>query len=251
MYSIIDCAEEHGSASESADHKTGLKASVTLRCAYADRMDLVQDLIGNRRAWPHGSYSEPPVAISTATKPVPGRYTTIGQVCYYEEALVTVNYSTEDKDLISESLEPTSEFLTLDFKRFRWGSVNGDPILEGEAPGRILRGMNLVRTIHEVDPPIPTSLLSLQGHCNEVAYSSALLGLSFDTETLLFQPPSLSRQIKSSGAKAFSLVLKFAFKEQGWNNFWRAATQEYERMYDVENGEYFNYPRGSFSDFLF
>lgn len=253
FYSIIDCAEEHDTQGGGASIENGTDCHVTLRCAWADRYLLVEDLLSNRREWPHGSFSSPPQAFSATIRTAGTAYLTVGQTCEYIHALVDVNYSDELKDLISESLEPTVEAQTLDYKRFRWGTADGDPLLEGEAPGRLVRGLTIVRTLYEVPNPLPLILLTGPGSTNDAPYTSSLLGgLVFDTETLLFVPPTLSRSIKASGSEAWTVGLKFMYKAETWNKFWRAKTGAYEEIFDIEGAAaYKNNPPLDFSALLY
>ena len=247
LYSSITCYEEHGTATETRTLEDWT-ASVVVRCDWANRHSLVADVLGNRREWPHAANG--PVAQTATINPAPTRYGVTGQCINYIDALVTINYGTEKKDLISESLEPTAEFITLDYKRFRWGAANGTPLIEGEAPGKLVRGLSLVRTMYEVPAPLPISLIELPGSVNDANYTSTLLGLTFPTETLLYQPPNLSRTITTAGTDGFTLTLKFMYKKEGWNKFWRHETQQYERIFMVDGGQYDNYPLDDFSDFL-
>lgn len=244
-YSSVDCCEEHGTPQEQWGEDE-ITCSVVLRCAWSNRYALVADILGNRNAWP---YLAGPRAISAAiawdeAAPV----SVSGQTASYQDALVTVNYSTNaEEELVSESIEPTVEFLTHDYRRFRWASANGDPLLEGEAPGQQVKGLNLVRTYHKVET-IPTAVLTLQGACNDAEYESDLLGLTFAAETLLFQPPNLSRSITTAGAKAWKLTLKFQYKPNGWNKFFRGKVQEWQEIFEVEGGEVVKpYPPEDFS----
>lgn len=248
-FSTIPCSEKFATLNESFG-RDGIKMDVVLYCEWQDRHDLITDLLLNKREYPSLTLTHPPRAVSASCGPMPTRFATIGQTIVYDVAEVSVSYSTEITDTISESLEPTAKFQTLDYRRFRWGSTSGDPILEAEAPGKLVRGLNLVRTYYHLDPPLPTELLTLYGSCNNTAYVSSLLGLTFPAETLLFEPPSLSRAIKSNGEKAFNLTLKFNVNYAGWNTFWRAETGAYERIYDVDNGQYDNYPLEDFSALL-
>lgn len=251
IYSTVDCAEVHGSRSENYSMDSGLEASVQLRCAWADRYDLIQDILLGHAVWPNAGIAACK-AISAGSVPEGGIYITDGQSCEYETALVTVNYSTKIHDLLSESIEPTVQFQTLDYKRFRWTAANGDPLLEGEAPGKQKRGLNLCRTLYEINPPLPTALLNQTGNINTTAYVSSILGLTFPARTLLYHPPQLNRTFKSDGNKAFTIQLKFTFEKNEWNKFWRAKTETYEEIFDVTAGAaYENYPEGDFSDFLY
>ena len=251
VYSTVACAEEHDAQSENWNLDSA-SARVTLRCAWDDRHDLVQDILGNQRVWPHdGSGLLYPT--SATVEPWPSIYSSSGQECTYLDALVTVSYGTEVEDLISESLEPTTEFMKLDYRRFRWGAVNGDPLLKNEAPGKLYKGLNLIRTIYDVASPLPTTLLTLPGAVNDADYVSSLLGLTFPEETLLFTPPKMDRSITTAGAEGWTLQLKFVYKAAGWNKFWREKTEDWEDMYLINGGgaAYKNYPLEDFSDFLY
>lgn len=247
-WSAIACAEEHNTATEGADLENGISASVTLRCAYANRWALVDSMLGVT-LWPYAGGANAPVATTATIRPMAGTYVADGQACVYTDSLVTVNFSNNVKDLLSESLEPTAEFLTLDYKRFRWSAPQGDPILEGEAPGRQLRGLNLVRTMYR-RPSVPAECLTRVGYVNQATYTSALLGLSFPAETMLFNPPNTSRSIKTDGTEGWTITTKFSVKPQGWNKYWRMKTNSWERMYLLNGGIYYAYPLGDFSNLL-
>lgn len=247
----VTCYEEYNTVRESWNLDS-VTAEVTLRCAWANRHLLIADLIGNQRSWPHGGFASPPKASSASLVAWDTAYTSVGQSITYVDALVKVRYTHDAEDLISESIEPTADFITLDWKRFRWGAANGDALTEAEAPGKLRRGLSLVRTLYKVAPPLSTKLLTEIGKCNDAQYVSALLGLTFDEETLLFCPPHLTRTIRTDGSDGFNLTMKFMYKPEGWNKFWRAKNQAYEEIFNVAGGPaYKNHPLGDFSDFLF
>jgi len=252
-FSVVPCCEEHVTQEEQWGEGE-ITCSVVLRCTWDNRHLLVADLIGNAKEWPYGSFSYPPRCKTAAIRPAATTYEEDGQGIDYQDALVTANYSTnvdenEEEDLMSESLEPTTEFLTLDHKRFRWGSETGDPVQEGEAPGKLVKGLNLVRKLFKVTA-IPASVLTLPGSVNNAPYTSSILGLTFPAETLLFSPPTLERTITTGGVRAWNVTLKFSYKVGGWNQFWRAATGSVDRMYLVGIGQYNSYPLADFSTFL-
>jgi hypothetical protein len=251
IYSTVDCCEVHGTRSET-QNDDGLAANVTLRVASALRWDLMADLLGNRNVWPHtpGTWTDWPRALTCGAVPVPDKFTATGQSIDYDFYNVAVTYGAAEEDLIAESLEPTVEFQTLDYRRFRWDAGDGVPLKEGEAPGRQLRGLNLVRTIFKVET-IPISILDLPGTCNDAEYVSAILGLTFPLETLLFHPPQMSRTITTAGVKAWDLNLKFQYKPETWNKFWNPYSELYEEIFLVGAvAPYKNYPLANFSDFL-
>jgi hypothetical protein len=236
-------------------------ASVQLMCAWADRHDVVAEIVGGYYIWPYaGAFIKPPYATSAAIKPFGGKAlgVTSGAI-NYDKALITINYSHRDgedpEDLYSESFEPTCEFLTLDYKKFSWANDTADgpadALLEDEAPGQLLRGANLVRTIYKLDT-LPGALLTCFGCVNQDSYVSATLGLTFPAETLLYSPPALDRTRKADGSGAWDVQVSFGIKPNGWNKFWRSKTQDWAEMWDNEAEQiYKSYPTGDFSSLLF
>jgi len=249
-YSVVPCAEEHGTAKENFSVIDSPTASVTLRCAWVDRHALVADLLNNQRQWPgFFGYAVVPTAANAVITPFPAKNTTSGQTIDYDDALVAVNYNTETTDLFSEELEPNVEFSPLDYKQFRWGNANGVPLLEGEAPGRQVRGMNLVRTLFQ-QSSVPSEIFDLVGYVNNAAIADPYWGNTWGAETLLYTPPHLSRTVQSNGNNAWTIILRFSYKPMGWNQFWRAGTQAYSRIFIAGGAQYFNYPLGDFSVFF-
>lgn len=247
-YSTVDCCEEAGTYSEQWGEDE-ISAQVTLRCTWANKANLIADILGNQKAHPivSGARAQSASAVPDVTK-----FTQNSQGITWIDALVTFNYSSDqEENLIDETLEPTVEFLTHDHKRFRWGSLTGDPLLEAEAPATQFKGLNLVRTYHR-QSSIPSMVIDTAvGSVNDADYTSSLLGLTFNEEGLLFQPPTLSRSITTAGSKGWKIVLKFSYKPQGWNKFFRAKSNDWEEIVDAETGAVFKpYPPEDFSTLL-
>ena len=152
--------------------------------------------------------------------------------------------------MITESIEPTAEFRTLDHRRFRWNSGTGALLNENQAPGQLVRGFSLTRSFKMA--AVPASILSKPGTVNSAAYSSTLLGLTFAAETLLFGLQPITRTIKLSGLGAFQVTLKFTYKDSGWNKFWNETAGAYQNIYIAGAGTpYKPYTPSSFSEYLF
>lgn len=258
-FSDVEVCEVHGSIKENVGR--GFEsASVDLMCDWADRHDVVAAIVGARLLWPHaGDYIRVPYATSAGIKPLDSKPTTDGQGLIYEKAIVSVNYSYSDGEdpetLMSESLEPTAEFLTLDYRRFAWAKSDDseaeDGLTEGEAPGKLMRGLNIVRTLYKVTS-VPSQVLSCYGHVNQAGYTSSLLGLTFPAETLLYCPPTMDRTFTTDGSEGFDIQLKFQYKGPGWNKYWRAKTKTWARLWDLETDTVYNsYPTADFSALLY
>jgi hypothetical protein len=258
-YSDSEVCEVQGSIREDFGEED-ITCSVTLQCAWDIRHAVVEDIVGNYMLWPHMlGFARAPYAQTAGIVPLDSKGVTSGQSITYEDALITVNYGFGDgedpEDLFSESLEPTAEFITLDYKKFSWINDTddgpGDALLEGEAPGKLLRGMNLVRTVFKVTS-LPPALLTCFGCVNAATYVSGVLGFTFNEETLLYNPPTTDRTINTAGTDGWNIQLRFGIKPEGWNKFWRSKTQTWEVMWDNEaEQEYKSYPTGDFSSLLF
>ncbi len=247
---VITCFEEFGTQKENLNVATSPEASVTLRCAWADRHALVQDLLANQRPWPNGTAVNPPLAQRAAIKTFDTAYTVVGQSIIYNTAIVEVNYGYEARDLFSESLEPTADFVTLDHRFFRWIAADGEPLKQGEAPGKLRRGLNFVRTLFNVSPPLSTQLLTAVGGVNNAPYASTSLGLTFPTETLLYTPPNITLTVDTLGSDGYTIAMKFMYRPEEWNKFWHAKTQDYEEIFLVGGVKYESYPLVDMSDLL-
>lgn len=172
----------------------------------------------------------------------------------YEKALVTVNYSLSSDDpqtvdLVTESIEPNAEFRTLDFEDFRWSAVDGDLLKEDEAASQLLPGHDYIIKFHNL-ATVPTAVVDLEGFVNAAAFATYTLGRTYAAETLLFGGGTPSRRITSAGVDNFTLTERFHYKADGWNKFFRQATQIQESIYHKTSGIHKNHPLGDFSTLL-
>ncbi len=241
------CVEMHNTRVE-VGTREAFTASVQLQCAYAQRLLLADELLTSYTSWPSFPLAK---AKTVSIASDPGVYAASGQECVYDFAILTVGFSTLDVDVVSESLEPTAEFQTLDHRLFRWGSETGDALSEAEAPGKLIRGMSLQRTYYNLAAVNPL-VLTLPGSSNNADYTSTLLGLTFPEETLMFGLPQISRKISTGAVPKFTLSLKFSYKASGWNKFFRSTTNDYEYMYLAEGSAspYKPHPPANFAAFL-
>jgi hypothetical protein len=250
-FSSVDCCEEAGTAREDYEDFRGiLSASVQLRCAWADRHSLATDVVGGRREWPKGSAGAVPKAYSAAIEPVtsPGSPAASGQEIGYAEALVTIRYSTIVTDLVTESIEPFAEFITLDHRFFRWGAGDGPWLREEEAPGRLVRGINYVRNELELMSTPADNVYDLIGYVNNAPLAAPILGRTFATETLLYAPPIVNAKKDSTGAYRFDITKKFTWQPQGWNKYFRPLTGTWVAIHLAGSGTpYKSYPLGDLS----
>ncbi len=262
---VVAYTEEAGSPRE--NYNPSFTASRVLRCAWGDRHVLVDEIVGGDAG--QGLLYEPATAtqgraLTASILPAPGQQIPFSStVAGYESALVTINYGFgkgESVNLVSESLEPTAEFMTEDNRLYQWDTevLDADLMLkEDEAPGRLLIGLDYVLTRYQV-PLIPASILTLPGSVNDATVTSSTLQISagpavfmsFAAQTLLFQSPVMDRTIQTDNSPTWTLRYRLSFRAPGWNVYWRSKNQAYETIFRTGQGAYVSYPLASFSGIL-
>lgn len=259
--------EVHGSPIESTS-RDSFTQTVTLRVPWNKRYAVRDELlfgptgVEGPKLYP---YHSNPTTIATSIGITPDNAKSNndgGDGLEYIDALLTVGFELAEAketepgsglyDFISEEFTPTAEFLTIDHNGFLWGSATegvGVPLEAAEAPGKLIIGADYTQTRYNLSS-IHSDYLSLIGHTNNAAHTAQLLGVTFAIDTLLFNPPSTNRTIKSNGTGLWTLSSTFTYKPTEWNKFWRAKEQQFEEMYILGDSRYFNYPQGSFANIL-
>lgn len=257
----IPYEEIDGSPTEGFDEK-GFRAERQLVCAWADRFDLQDQLLGAATVDQNGNtqyvspspYPHKPnlaSALSASAEPFAGRCLPASgdvRLASYDKALVRVQYGTRPGSItggdgggngepyIEETVEPFAEFLTYSPEGLHWGSTTGPALKDAEAPGKLIKGFNWNYTRHRV-LRIPAAYWTLIGLVNNGPVTSLSLGFTFGTETLLFNPPRLGRQIASIGTGTYGLAwtvsLLMSYKPDGWNKFWRGKDNGWQQIYNA------------------
>lgn len=250
--------EEQGSPRERWAEGSGYEVERVFRCAWEDRWAVAAVYLGN-----HYLLSEMCIARSATCAGVTARQKGSGSVASYQSALVTVTYNTlssRDKpretvngQIISERIESATEFMTRDYELFAWDASGDTPIKPDEAPGELKKMTNYLLTLYDLEN-VPNEAFDYCGHVNNAAVHTKTPGLNktFAAETLLLQPAQMSRTISVddgvlTGLK-WQLDLSFVHKPDGWNKFWRAASQAWAQMY-VSGSAYKPYPLAPFGVF--
>lgn len=255
----IECAYEPDSVNETLNAITGhITASVTLRCAWADRLYLADDILMNRRTYPLITTAFSPIALTAAIVQADQDYNqvTVGQWRPPKTAKVTIQYGLPDTaqssnfDVVAESLEPIGEFRRLDYSMFRWGSRSGKALIPEEAPGMMDVKLRLTRRIYRLTN-MPPAALSLFGKVNNAAYNSPILGFTFATETILYDAPQPELTISSDGSQGFNLTQNFVYNPFGWNKYFNPSNGTWEYIYHVSSDSPFkSYIPDDFSGIL-
>lgn len=147
-------------------------------------------------------------------------------IAEYHKALITARYEiptfeiNEDPSVpyISESIEPASEFMTLNNEGLYWDAGQVNPIGSSEAPSMIIRMFDWVYTLHRC-AAIPSELVTLIGCTNLYPIYSRVLNMWFAPGTLLLGNPTMQREHTSLGTSMWTITIRLTAREMGWNNF--------------------------------
>lgn len=235
-YSAVDCQEVHGTRVESHGFENQT-ASVDLRFAWADRYALASDLLqSGGRFYPYSTHLS---CRTVGIRPEAGQYTADGQGMVYEYGIASVQYGalsplggsadpSDPTQLVAETIDQTTSFITLDHQRFLW--ADGTALKQDEAPGKLLRTIQITRQLFQV-AFIPVSILSVAGTVNIAAYNSALTGLTFGIGTLLCGAPKMTRTISTDGVSAWTLTMTWEYQPNTWNKYYRYNTNDWQAIY--------------------
>ena len=233
------CTEEDGSPLEVVTTKS-YKATVTLICAWADRYNLATEQ-ADYLLYPRQPYTlarVKSISITPFTRSLGADPT---WYCNdYEQAKIVTEYSFDAEtpqkngaDLWSESLEPTAEMQTLPPVNLYWASgkqlsTDGSPY-----PTKLLPGFDYVMTHYNL-ASIPAAVLGIEpGSCNNADFTSYTLGLTFPTQTLMFNPAHTERRVNmgSSTSLNWNVTYRFTYRKNGWNKYWNNTSQAWKNIY--------------------
>lgn len=245
----ITISHEELSGSPIEDHdEEGFTAVRRLKCAWSDRFSLAKQLQGGTDST--GQYFVPARypdradarVVTVKVEPFHNKSEAAdgdSRIASYDDARLTVQYETprggstadDEETLVSESLAPIAEFLTLPGEYY-WdsGAAQVLPLGESGTPGKLIRSIDWIYTRHKIVNP-PAALLTQMGSVNSAVITSASLGWTFDPETLLFNPPSLRRVITTEGVRAWEAELTFSYRRSGWNKYWNPDTGQFDPVY--------------------
>jgi hypothetical protein len=237
--------EMEGSPKETWTNE-GFKATMRLLCAWSERNTLAVEVLRyGGKAYDRLSFTGAR-ARSVTIEPFPAQVSQAEVVGFtqYEAAVVTIEFDTkgpEDDDMVTESWEPTVEFLTLPKEGFFWADSDtagavGTPATDAEAPGKIIYGGEYKITYGQL-MAIPTQAYTLSGYVNKYDFTPYSIGNGkvFGAETLLFLPPVIERVWTMEQAKAWKMSYHFSWRQSGWNKFWRSKTGAWEPIRRMAN----------------
>jgi hypothetical protein len=227
-------------------------------CAWADRRTLTRELLGGYafRSVTYPGVSAAPVR-SVNVRPFHRRVQTPmsdpnTEVNGYERALVEVVYGTDNEDPQAETterFEPSAEFIGLKTQGLRWGAPDGPALEPTEAPGKLVVLTDWVYRVRRLSR-LPEAITDLVGRVNEAAVYSQALDRNFEAGTLLYNAYSIEQENYPEGPSTRSVEMRFTYKPQGWNRFWRGDLQggAWAEVFTEQGHPLRAYPSGNFAE---
>lgn len=266
----IDHEELAGSPQEIGS-ETDFKARRSLKCAWADRLTLYDQMLTGYLINAGGT---PPLItrIGQQYPDWPGVYAVRcsiepfasdvqaadaqGRIAKYAHARLSVDYEprnfaygvgTDAGQIGEESVETVAEFLTAPHQRLFW-DTSGLPaagLNENEAPGKIIRSLIWVYTYRQV-LDVPAGWRTYVGYTNLSAVTSTSTGLVFAADTLLYEGVRLGRVVTQGAQQAWTAQLRFTHRPETWNKWYKRGTDTISNVYKADGSRYLPYPSVDF-----
>jgi len=169
--------------------------------------------------------------------------------CYYDHAIVTLTFSTDDPPIIYDSLEPSAEFITLPIDGLSWGS-GGTALKDGENPGMLMPTTDYVVYLQNQKFVNP-QLLAVVGKINSEEinpyedWSTQLVNFKFRAETLLYLGSTINRSYSIiDDSITYQVTMRFTHRPnydtveelyRGWNWFYVPVENAWKQIYQGSN----------------
>ncbi len=261
-----------------AQTEQGFRATRYLKCAWRDRLTLMDALTGayrieltnsslNRRfvrgdkyPWREGvffkrvsniePFGEPSAADAgnhIADWDGPGAFAVL--TCEYEEQDFNDDTQQTDTEVkyAEEEISVAAEYLTLPSEKLKWVGSNTE--IGDATVARVVRMLEWNISFTEMDT-IPQGLADHSGKVNSVSVTSRTLGVTFGPEQLLYNGIKAKRELFIDGARAWAVTLGFLLKPFSWNKAFRAGKQAPQAMKSDTEDPYKPYPIVSFAGSL-
>lgn len=248
--------ELDGSPVESRDHRGRLVATRMFECDWADRLTILNDLIAaGGEQYPYSGGS-PIFCLGVKCDPFEsGPIVDANGLNTYQKVKITAEYGTRESrvtqphpdnptQLFSESWDPSIEFLTVDYRKFKWATsyqvpVSFDPttgdvtawkpsfeLTADQAPGFQLHGAVYTYTRHNMTT-VPTELQDLEGSINQYFVRTVTFGRTLPAQSCLMLPCPIEVAWFSAPGGGWpiprvSVSFRMHFRNiPSWNKFFR------------------------------
>jgi hypothetical protein len=166
----------------------------------------------------------------------------------YTKAKIDVQYECRAKyneRSVTETLTPILNMRRLSAWGFYWHSDNS-PILDDQAPAIMQVQAKIARQLTGW-ANIPSWFYDLAGCVNESSWNDTFTKISYEADTLLFIPSSMSKQVTTNPTdedNIWDFSFELMWNPIGWNKFMRPHGIDYMM---VNGQQYYHYSQKLFS----
>jgi hypothetical protein len=244
-----DVYEITGSRTEHYD-RLSMTAKVTLISPWDSRYSCMVAISQTQYPLPIGAldyyYSSYPKSFDVSVWEEAGGKTDVDAVTY-TKAKIDVQYECRAKyneKSVTESLTPILNMRRLSAWGFYWAS-DGAPILDDQAPAVLQVQAKIARQLTGWKK-IPSWFFDLAGCVNDSTWTDTFTKISYDADTLMFIPSSMSKQVTTNPTDEDN-IWDFSF-ELMWNPIgWNSSMRPHGIDFIMVNGSrYYNYPQKPF-----
>lgn len=210
-----------------------------LQCAYTDRYTLISD-IGASGGENYPNLPQIGATASAAVAAGVGQSFLSGNVLVHDFAWVDITYIWSPFTptwvtgvLVSERIRGGMFNLRLDPERLLWN--DNEPIDQTDAPDFPLPVLYYDLTLHQVTSESPL-VYSLIRSSNANIVTAYLLNFSAAIETLLYSSVVVKKSVGLGITDKMDVTQSFIFKSNGWNRWFRAKTNSWERVKYADTG---------------
>ncbi len=173
----------------------------------------------------------------------------------YDEAVLTVNYSTSGPvtaNLVSERLTPGVYGSKWSHEGLYWNNDGTSPLLPNEGPQRLHPTMTYTLEYHRLGA-VPSSVFTLGGYINSNTVFTKILGVYILPTFLRYDNAVVRRTQTAAGITTFKVthVAQYVYNNGfGWNGVWNrfaGASGAYAPIFDADGNQRFPYPSAAFN----
>lgn len=197
-----------------------------VRCAYADRHDVVAELgASGGELWPYGTTVSARLVGARAWGC--GRGTVDGDgLSQYDSALIQLFYSTLGPYVVTpfilmEELTPWRDGMMIDAPAMGLTWDGGDQIQE-TLPTEVV-GCIYELTLIRLSAP-PATVATYLNYCNSAGVTMYTCAITFAAQTLLHTGPFVKRVVELGILPKWNVLYRWVYHPGTWNKKWRADT---------------------------
>jgi hypothetical protein len=231
--------------------RLNMTAKVTLICPWNSRYTCMSAISQTKYPLPSGAsnyyYSAYPKSFDVSVWEESGKPSDVDAVTY-TKAKIDVQYECRAKyneRSVTETITPILNMRRLPAWGFYWAS-DGSPLLDDESPAIMQVQVKIARQMTGWNR-IPSWFYELAGCVNDFAWTDTFTQQSYEADTLMFIPSSMSKQVTTNPTdedNIWDFSFELMWNPVGWNSFMRPHGLDFMMV----NGQrYYNYKQQTFS----